>query len=85
MPNKNYLKGRGKEYRLKKKYEMMGYIVLRTAGSHGFADLVCVEPRKKEIIFIQAKPNNFRENEIIKLEKENNFCNGTFEIRFEVI
>jgi len=35
MVNKNYVKGRSKEYRLKRKYERQGYIVLRTSGSHG--------------------------------------------------
>lgn len=51
----NYRKGRKYEYYWKNKFENQGYIVLRTAGSHGFADLIAVSPYKKEILFIQIK------------------------------
>jgi Holliday junction resolvase len=40
MPNKNYVNGRAFEYRIKKEYEAMGYLVFRTAGSHSPADLI---------------------------------------------
>lgn len=40
MPNKNYAAGRRYEYACKKKLEAEGWTVLRTAGSHGDADLV---------------------------------------------
>ena len=40
MPNKNYQRGRAKEYRVKKKLEDAGLYVVRTAGSHGVCDLV---------------------------------------------
>jgi Holliday junction resolvase len=57
MPNKNYIKGRRKEYALKKLYEAKGWIVIRSAGSHSFADLIAIEPYEKVIRFIQVKPN----------------------------
>jgi len=55
----NYQRGRAKEYRIAKKYREKGWIVLRTAGSHGFADLVCISQNKRQIIFLQVKPKNF--------------------------
>ena len=59
MPNKNYVKGRMKEYSIKKGLELQGYTVLRTAGSHGFADLIAINKEKQIIRFIQCKPDNF--------------------------
>jgi Holliday junction resolvase len=47
-----YHKGRRLEYQFKKLLEKQGYIVLRTAGSHGFADLIAVG-RDGEVIFYQ--------------------------------
>ncbi len=70
----NYEKGRAKEYRLKKKYEKMGYTVLRTAGSHGFADLIAVG--KVTVVFIQSKPKKFSETQKKKLEEENKWTTG---------
>ena len=50
---KRYVKGRRFEYKTKKEYEDKGYIVFRTAGSHGLVDLIAV--RNDEILFIQCK------------------------------
>jgi hypothetical protein len=90
MPNANYIKGRKKEYKLKKEFEEKGYIVLRTAGSHGFADLICIKKPKekeiKEIRFIQCKPNNFPKSQERKLLKEYDWLDGyVFSTRFEVL
>ena len=85
MPNKNYLSGRRKEYKVKKKFERQGYIVLRTAGSHGFADLVAIDIREKKIIFIQCKPNDFSKKKETELNVENEFINKNYECKFEVI
>lgn len=54
MSNKNYIKGRAFEYKRMKAWERNGYTVLRTAGSHGFADLVAVK-RTYPVEFIQCK------------------------------
>jgi len=60
--NRNYNRGRKKEYLLKDRFEKEGYIVFRTAGSHSDIDLIAVKPRKvgmadlyPEIHFIQVK------------------------------
>jgi hypothetical protein len=60
--NLNYRRGRQKEYELKERYEKDGYIVFRTSGSHGIADLICVKPRLlgeadlfPEVKFVQVK------------------------------
>jgi Holliday junction resolvase len=47
-----YHKGRRFEYQVKKWLEKQGYIVLRTAGSRGFADLIAVGSLG-EVIFFQ--------------------------------
>ena len=53
MPNKNYLRGRRLEWQVKKDLEADGWTVMRTAGSHGFADLIAL--RDDTIRFIQCK------------------------------
>ena len=45
MPNKNYLAGRAMEYRVIKDLRSKGLEALRTAGSHGVADIVAFHPR----------------------------------------
>jgi Holliday junction resolvase len=67
MTNKNYQSGRRKEYKIKKQLEESGCIVLRTAGSHGFADLVAINIEERTIKFIQCKPDKFSESEKQKL------------------
>lgn len=57
MTGKAYRKGRRKEYELKDMLEENGWVVLRTAGSHGFADLVAI--RAGKVRFIQVKPDRF--------------------------
>jgi Holliday junction resolvase len=59
MPNKNYIKGRNFEYRIKKMYEKDGYLVFRTAGSHSPADLIAFPfPGTKKPILIQCKASD---------------------------
>lgn len=54
MPNKNYVAGRNFEYARKKEWSSRGYIVLRTAGSHGPFDLVGIHP-SYPVALIQCK------------------------------
>jgi len=84
MKQNNYKKGRQKEYRLKYKYEKLGCIVIRSAGSHSFADLVAIHPRKRKIIFIQSKPKNFSQRAKLRLEKKFAWLNDNFVVNFEV-
>lgn len=45
MPNPNYKAGRAFEYKIAKLWRELHYTVIRSAGSHGFADLMafCAE------------------------------------------
>ena len=73
MVNKNYQSGRRFEYKVKKMYEKAGYTVLRTSGSHGFADLIAVKQDIKIcdriIVFIQCKNRKATKQEREKLKK----------------
>jgi len=40
MPNKNYVNGRAREYKVMRELEGLGYICFRTAGSHGICDVI---------------------------------------------
>jgi Holliday junction resolvase len=61
LPNNNYVNGANFERKVKKHYEDLGYYVIRSAGSHGVADLVCLKPSWweetpiTEIILVQCK------------------------------
>ena len=85
MGNKNYLSGRRKEYKIQNSLRDNGYIALRTAGSHGFADIIAIDRENKKIKFIQCKPKKFSYNNIQKLNEENKWCSGLFEIEFIVV
>ncbi len=82
--NKNYVKGRAKEYRIKKKYEKEGYVCLRTAGSHGFADIVCFHPLTRKILCIQAKPDDYPAKAEQRLMDGHNWLNDEFICKFKV-
>lgn len=43
MPSKNYNAGRRMEYLFKQELENWGYLVIRSAGSHGPFDLIAVD------------------------------------------
>lgn len=45
MPNSNYRNGRALEYKVMKGLREKGLEALRTAGSHGVADIVAYHPR----------------------------------------
>jgi len=84
--NKNYIKGRNKEYHTKYKLEKQGYdIVQRTAGSHSPFDLIAIRKDIKLIKFIQCKPKSMSEENKKKIEKENYFLNDIFNTEFEVL
>ena len=76
MPNRNYLKGRAFEYRVKKFLEDMGFTVIRASGSHGKYD-ICAFYRngnKSLSLLIQCKSmkgksnvNNVYKNTVVDL------------------
>ena len=55
----NYVRGRNFEYRVKELLEKEGYIVFRTAGSHGLFDLIAMKRIENHIWvkFWQLKRN----------------------------
>jgi len=83
--NKNYIRGKAKEHRLKQKYLKEGWdIVLRSAGSKGFADLTAIKKSPFRIEFIQAKPNKFNKKEKERLEKQHDWLNDEALVTFVV-
>ena len=84
MPNKAYLKGRKKEYKLVNELRGRGFDVIRSAGSHGFADVVGVHRDDKKILFIQSKGDNIRKGEYKRLMEENKDIKGKFLVEFIV-
>jgi hypothetical protein len=50
-----YRKGAARELRVKALYEANGWVVYRSAGSHGPADLVCMKSgRQTELVQVKA-------------------------------
>ena len=83
MPNKNYVKGRKKEYAIVKKLKEEGYdIVVRSAGSHSAIDVWAINRKLRTIKLIQAKPEEFH---IKVLEDKYRWLNNVFRVTFEVI
>jgi len=85
MPNKNYIKGRKKEYKIVNDEKSKGRISFRSAGSHSPIDIVSIDPEGKKIKFIQSKPDNWTEKQINCLIEKNKFFNGTYEVIFSVV
>ena len=85
MPNKNYVKGRNKEYKLVHELISKGYdIAQRTAGSHSPIDIIAIHKELRLITLIQSKPDNMSENEINKLKEKYEYLNGKWIVIFEV-
>ena len=86
MPNKNYQKGRRKEYKICDQLKKEGFdIVQRSAGSHSPIDVFAIHKEKGIIKFIQCKPDSMSENAKQKLLDENYWLNFQFYATFEVI
>lgn len=86
MVNKHYVKGRRKEYKIVNELKAEGYeIVQRSAGSHSPVDIFAIHKELKIMKFIQAKPNDYKDSQVKKLLKENDWLNGTFKCEFLVV
>lgn len=87
MPNKNYVNGRHKEYKIVNELKRQGYeIAQRTAGSHSPIDIFAVNRQLNKIKFIQSKPNNFSERKHNEIMKELDWLNkAEFTVEFEII
>ena len=85
MPNKNYVKGRKKEYAIVKALKEAGYdIAQRSAGSHSPIDIFAIRKRDKVVRLVQAKPDNFPASEEKKIKDELAWLQGEFLVKFEV-
>jgi Holliday junction resolvase len=82
MPNKNYIKGRRKEYSLIREAREKGLIAFRSAGSHSCVDVVVIDVKNREISLIQAKPNDISELDIKRLEFDNKELNGLYIVKY---
>ena len=85
MPNKNYIKGRRKEYKVCDLLRTEGYqIVQRTAGSHSPIDVIAINKRSREIMLVQCKPDSMSNKQKEQLELEHIELNDEYTVRFEV-
>ena len=84
MPNKQYEKGRRKEYKIVHAEKDKGRIAFRSAGSHSPIDVVSIDVKNRKIFLIQSKPDSWTEHQIMKLLNENEFFSGRYDARFEV-
>ena len=66
----NYQAGASIERRVKEKLEAKGYYVIRSAGSHGVADLVVITPTLVELIQIKAYKGRMPNYKKLKEYKE---------------
>jgi Holliday junction resolvase len=83
MPNKNYQKGRRKEYKICKELKQQGWdIVQRTAGSHSPIDIIAINKLQKKILFIQSKPNDWSYKLISNFIKKYTWLNDQFSCDF---
>lgn len=85
MPNKNYIKGRRKEYKIVKQLKDNGYeISQRSAGSHSPIDVFAINRTTRTIKLIQAKPDSMSDKKRQDILNENNWLNNVFRVEFSV-
>lgn len=85
MSNRNYVKGRKKEYAIVHELREMGFVIAqRTAGSHSPVDVIGVDKEKRIIKFIQAKPDNYPKSKGDKILEDLDWLNGEFTCEFEL-
>ena len=86
MPNKNYIKGRSREYRLRTKMfkEEEWDIIQRSKGSHSPIDLFAIRYSDNKILLIQVKPESMSESAKEKLLMANSRLTGKFDVEFVV-
>lgn len=86
MVNKNYRKGRRKEYRICKKLREQGFdIAQRSAGSHSPVDVWAVNKEKKEILLVQSKPRDISDRKEQELMQENSSFNGKYKVKYIIM
>jgi len=82
MVNKNYRRGREKEYNICRRLRSERWdIVQRSAGSHSAIDVFAIKIKEKKIILIQSKVGDVNLDDYKDLIEG---LNGKFEVVFEV-
>lgn len=85
MVNKNYRKGRRKEYRICKELRKEGFdIAQRSAGSHSPVDVWAVDKENKKILLVQSKPESMSQNKIEELLEEHGDMSGEYDVEYTV-
>lgn len=84
MPNRNYINGRKKEYRIVNAERREGCIAQRTAGSHSFFDVISINEDKRIIRLIQCKPSTMSDKDIALILEQNKGIDGHYTVIFEV-
>ncbi len=86
MGNKNYIKGRNKEYRIVHEEKENGAdIAFRSAGSHSPIDVVSINTLTHVIRFIQCKPEHMADKQKKKLADEQRKLNDIYRAEFVVL
>ena len=92
MPNKNYQKGRRKEYSICDKLRAEGFdIVQRSSGSHSPIDIFAISKRERKILLIQSKRalgermDFTEEKNKEKIMLDNDWLSGAFNVEFVVM
>lgn len=81
MPNKNYVKGRRKEYKICDDLKSLGFdIVQRSAGSHSPIDIFAINQKEKLILLIQCKPEGYKGKKYC----EYHWLNDEFMVKFQI-
>ncbi|MCC6050623.1 MAG: hypothetical protein LM580_07940 [Thermofilum sp.] len=78
MPRSPYKRGARYEYYVKQLLEERGYLVVRTAGSHGPFDLIAIDKGKREILLVQVTK---RKHLPAQLKRELASLAGTYVVR----
>ena len=86
MPNRNYVNGRSREYRILKQLKDIGCdITFRSAGSHSAIDCVGIDVKKKVIYLFQSKPKSMSEKAKAKIQVELSPLNDEFIVVAKVL
>lgn len=85
MPNKKYVKGRRKEYKVVNQEKDKGNMSFRSAGSHSPVDVISIDNVNKVIKLIQCKSDNMPESQKKKLEEQYKYLNSVYSVVFIVI
>lgn len=84
MPNKWYRKGANWERVVKKRMEDTGWVVYRSAGSHGTFDLCCLKRDRKPILIACRIRDRFSNEEKRNMAIEADKVNAIADIAFPV-